>query len=158
MFRARFGNSKAALERPARNRGFPASELFFRPDRGRLTRGMNSRRECVSCGRFVSPPPDGESSVKSIWGTRIRLAASPSHDKIPCRCITNGGDGGTAGNALARGYAPAWSVGLFLFRLGRPPTHSSLITHRSLLTRCEKGDASLLGSGELVALGCCGQI
>ena len=45
-------------------------------------------------------------------------------------------DGGTAGNALARGYAPAWSVGLFLFRLGRPPTHSSLA-----LTRCEKGDA-----------------
>lgn len=65
--------------------------------------------------------PDGECSVKSIWGTRIRLEASPSRDKILCRCITNGGDGGTAGNALARGYAPAWSVGLFLFRLGRPP-------------------------------------
>ena len=113
----------------------------------------------MSCGRFVSPPPDGESSVKSIWGTRTRLAASPSRDKIPCRCITNGGDGGTAGNALARGYAPAWSVGLFLFRLGRPPpsfAYESMCccTHRSLLTRCEKGDASLLGSGAPVALGC----
>ena len=31
VFRAHFGNSKAALERPARNRGFPASELLFSP-------------------------------------------------------------------------------------------------------------------------------
>ena len=100
--------------------------------------------------------PDGECSVKSIWGTRIRLEASPSRDKIPCRCITNGGDGGTAGNALARGYAPAWSVGLFLFRLGRPPTGFAMSPCAVALTRCEKGDASLLGSGELVALGCSG--
>ena len=91
--------------------------------------------ECVSCGKIrISALPDGESSVKSVWGTRTRLAASPSHDKILCRCITNGGDGGTAGNALARGYAPTWSVGLFLFRLGRPPTGCS--TMGALERRC----------------------
>ena len=101
------------------------------PDSPRMESG---RESACRVERFVSPPADGESSVKSVWGTRTRLAASPSHDKILCRCITNGGDGGTAGNALARGYAPTWSVGLFLFRLGRPPTGCS--TMGALERRC----------------------
>ena len=90
--RARFGNSKADLDRAAFLPGFPASEQIFRPwERPTSPRfspvGMNSRvRVRVVWKRFVSPPPDGESSVKSIWGTRTRLAASPSRDKILCRC------------------------------------------------------------------------
>lgn len=104
---------------------FQRPSCFSRPDRPPFCTDGTSERARVRVPGD-SYLPDGECSVKSIWGTRIRLAASPSRDKIPCRCITNGGDGGTAGNALARGYAPAWSVGLFLFRLGRPPPSRSL--------------------------------
>lgn len=139
------------MERAARSREFPASGLFFSPRQRPSPRMESGRRVPVVWKRFVSPPADGESSVESVWGTRTRLAASPSHDKILCRCITNGGTAALQGTPW-RGDTPRRGLSASSCSDWDGPQLAAQPWVRL------RGDASLLGSGAPVVLSDCWQI
>ena len=147
-FRARFANSKAALERPARNRGFPASELLFSPRQAPILHRRVSERARVRVPGD-SYLPDGECSVKSIWGTRTRLAASPSRDKILCRCSPTAVTAALQGTPW-RGDTPRRGLSASSCSDWDGP-HLASLNHGC----AERGVASLLGSGAPVVLSDC---
>ena len=93
--------------------------------------------------------PDGECSVKSIWGTRTRLAASPSRDKILCRCSPTAVTAALQGTPW-RGDTPRRGLSASSCSDWDGP-HLASLNHGC----AERGVASLLGSGAAVALGCC---
>lgn len=142
-----------------RFRDFQRPRHFFLPGRGRPPPhshpdGMSSRvrvQSRVEKIRIVLYP-DGECSVKCQWGIRIRLKAFAVTQKQTAAASPTAVTAALQGTPW-RGDTPRRGLSASSCSDWDGP-HLASLNHGC----AERGVASLLGSGELVALGCCGQI